>query len=225
MNDTQDPTDGKQPASDQQLHARFRAALQLLQQCPEFARLIPEVRTNLVYARLDATTPDDVLAVDGRITVIGGYPCATGSPVFGASDHMARLIIELNRIDSSIRAGINFANNPTLAEWLRDYANRHGWVFSVIDRSREPEDLQREERPSIPWKVVEAVRAAEGRAPKLCYETASIGKEPLTFLVGADPVEVTEQACVIAREWARNVSPEFCTRWAQPGSQHSTKGR
>ena len=54
----------------------------------------------------------------------------------------------------------------------------------------------------MPWKVAEAVRAAGNRAPKIFYETGALGKEPVSVLVGGDPIEVVEQVCEIARRYA-----------------------
>ena len=76
------------------MRGRLCLALDQIEECREFASLIPEVRSNLVYAKKGARTRDDVLAVDGRITVVQGMPRAAGKPRFGASSHMARLLIE-----------------------------------------------------------------------------------------------------------------------------------
>ncbi len=76
---------------------------------------------------------------------------------------------------------------------------RKGWTFSVIDRTNEPESVKEKEEGSMPWKVAEAIRAAGGRVPKVFYETGAVGKEPVTVLVGSNPIEVAEQACEIAR--------------------------
>jgi len=176
-------------------------AVEGIEECEEFADLIPEVRTNLVYARAVAGTRDDVLAVDGRITVVDGRPRAAGWVKFGASSHMARLILELRRVDPSVRAGIDFAWTPRLWRWLEGYCRERGWVVSVIDRHGEPEEIREVEGASMPWKVAEAVRAAGGKVPKIFYETGAIGKEPVTVLVGRDPLEVADQACEIAREY------------------------
>jgi predicted fused transcriptional regulator/phosphomethylpyrimidine kinase len=180
---------------------RMMIALEVIEGCPEFAALVPEVRTNLVYARAGARTREDVLAIDGRITVIGSMPRAAGRIRFGASSHMARLIIELRRHDPSIRAGIDFASTPDLAAWLERYCAAKGWTFSVIDRGGEPEEIRDAEGASMPWKVAEAVRAAGGKAPKIFYETGAVGKEPVSVLVGREPVEVADQVCAIAREY------------------------
>ncbi|MFO7675221.1 MAG: thiamine-phosphate synthase family protein [bacterium] len=195
------------------LDAGFNLALERLRACPEFARLIPEVRSNLAWALPGARGPADVIAVEGRITVVAGRPCPAGPPAPGASDHMARLVVELGRRDPMVRAGVNFASNPRLDRWLAAYAEARGWVFAVIDRAREPGDLEREDRPSTPWKVEEAVRACGGRVPKLLRETAAVGKEPLSFLVGPDPVTVVDEACALARAWSAEAGDAYLTRW------------
>ena len=183
----------------------MHCALEMLEDCPEFARIIPEVRSNLVYCRRSPTTPQDVLAIDGRITSVDHMPRGAGRPRFGASSHMARLLIELHRVDPSIRAGINFSAESDIVRWMERYARRKGWVFGVIDRSKEPLDVQEAEGASMPWKIAEVVRASGGRAPKLFYETGAVGKEPVAVLVGADPVTVVKEACELARKYIGGV--------------------
>jgi len=58
---------------------------------------------------------------------------------------MARLIIELNRVNSNFRSGINFANNPHLAKWLEEYCREKGWVFVLLieAKSRMKLEMQR----------------------------------------------------------------------------------
>ena len=182
-----------------EIYGRMSIALEKIESCREFAALIPEVRTNLVYARPNARTKEDVLGIDGRITVVNEMPHASGKPRFGASSHMARLVIELNKTDLSFMAGMNFANNPRLAKWLEDYCKSRGWVFSVIDRRREPEEIKESEGASMPWKVKALIEAAGGRVPKIFYETGAVGKEPVSVLVGKEPIQVAEEVCEIAR--------------------------
>lgn len=181
------------------MYGQMALALEEIEHCHEFALIIPEVRSNLVFARENAKTREDVLAVDGRITVVGGMPHASGKVQFGASSHMARLIIEYRKYDPSVRAGIDFSNTPDFARWLSEYCTKNGWAFSVIDRRGEPEEIKEAEGASMPWKVKEAVRAAGGKPPKIFYETGAIGKEPVSVLVGRDPLEIAGQICTIAK--------------------------
>jgi hydroxymethylpyrimidine/phosphomethylpyrimidine kinase len=145
-----------------EMFGKMEVALDQIEHCREFAEIIPEVRSNLVFAREGAKTREDVLAIDGRITVVSGMPHAAGKPRFGASSHMARLIIEYRKYDPSVRAGIDFANTPDLTRWLERYCTKNGWAFSVIDRRNEPEGIKETEGASMPWKV-EGSHAGSGR--------------------------------------------------------------
>jgi hydrogenase maturation factor/predicted fused transcriptional regulator/phosphomethylpyrimidine kinase len=185
-----------------EIFGKMALALNEIENCRDFASLIPEVRTNLVYAKKSAVKIEDVLAVEGRITVVDGKPESSGNLRFGASSHMARLILELNKYDTSIRAGINFACNNLIAKWLKDYSKAKGWSFGKIDRSSEPEEVKGTEGVSMPWKIKMAVESAGGKAPRLFYETGAVGKEEVAVLTGADPVEVADEICDLARAYS-----------------------
>ena len=73
---------------------KLAEAVAMLEGCREFSALVPEVRVNIVYAPEGAEHPDQVLGVDGRITVVAGKPKASGPIRAGVSDHMARLVVE-----------------------------------------------------------------------------------------------------------------------------------
>ena len=172
---------------------RLYLGLEQIEECAEFSALIPEVRTNFVYASREATSPEDVLAVDGRISVVDGFPAAIGKIKFGASGYMARVLLEIRKKDPEIRSIIDFANSSEIADFLKTYCKEKRWDFSVVDRSQEPENLKDEEE--------EAIRAAGGKMPRIFYVTGAVGKEPVSILVGKDPVEVAEQMCELARNY------------------------
>jgi hydrogenase maturation factor/predicted fused transcriptional regulator/phosphomethylpyrimidine kinase len=134
-------------------------------------------------------------------------PYAAGRPRFGASNHMARLILELMKVDPSIRAGINFVSTPALEQWLKKYCTRKGWMYSTIDRAKEPKEVIEKEGASMPWKIKEAVRAAHGKVPKIFNEIGAVGKEDLFVLVGKNPLEVATEVCDIARAYVQSQRP------------------
>ena len=197
----------KQPdlASKIDMIGRMMIALEEIEACREFVFLIPEVRTNMVFAQPHAKNSDEVMAVDGRITIINGMPRAAGRIRFGASSHMARLIIELLKTDPSGRAGIDFANPSGFSDWLSDYCTKQGWVSSMIDRKAEPAKLRIAEGSSMQWKAAEAVRAAGGRVPKIICDAGGMGKEPVCIIVGNEPIGVAQDLCEIARAYAHSL--------------------
>jgi len=196
----------KQPdlATEIDMIGRMMIALEEIEACREFVSLIPEVRTNMVFAQPHAKNSDEVMAVDGRITITNGMPRAAGRIRFGASSHMARLIIELMKADPSVRAGIDFANPSGFSDWLSDYCTKQGWVSTMIDRKAEPAKLRIAEGSSMQWKAAEAVRAAGGRVPKIICDAGGIGKEPVCIIVGNEPIGVAQDLCEIARAYAHS---------------------
>jgi len=177
-------------------------AVQILESSEYFGLLMPEVRVNLVYSMENATSPKDVAGIDGRITLVSGRVKAAGYPKFGASDHMARLIIEVRKYDRRYRAGINFAWTPEISTFLEEYCKKMGWDYAGIDRSLEPKEFSSVEGMSMPWKIKTLVEMCGGKVPKIFYEGPGLGKEPLTVLLGKDAVEVATDVVEISRMYA-----------------------
>ena len=180
-------------------------AVNNLQGCREFSLLMPEVRVNVVYALPGAKSGREVAAIDGRITVVRGYPYASGSPAWGASDHMARLIIEARKYSAGINAGINFKCDDEIIKVVIMYARDNKLVFGWIDRTREPADVSAKDGSSMPWKVKQLVDQS-GRLPDVFYEGDGWGKEPLFVILGIDAVGVVKTAIDIARKYKRQKS-------------------
>ncbi len=180
------------------------SAVAMLQGCPEFSALIPEVRVNLACALPHTVTPQDVAAVEGRITVVRGLPRACGLPALGASGHLARRIIEARKYDAAIGAAINFRCDETVIEIVREYCSRRGLLFGRVERAEEPAEIARQDGASMPWKVRQLV-VKYGALPRLFYEGEGWGKEALFLALGRDAVEVAGIAVEIARGYRAKI--------------------
>ena len=144
-------------------------------------------------------------AVDGRITVVRGFPRTSGLPTWGGSDHMARLIIEARKYDPEINAGINFKCDADVIEIMKQYCSEKGFIFGWIDRTNEPAEVAEKDRSSMPWKVKQLVNSSGG-VPQLFYEGEGWGKEPLSVALGDTAVEVADIAIDIARRYKQKLS-------------------
>jgi thiamine-phosphate diphosphorylase len=177
-------------------------AVEKLQRCRDFSGLMPEVRVNVVYALPGAKTSAEVAAIDGRITVVNGYPLASGLPKWGGSDHMARLIIETRKYNPEVNAGINFKCDDNIIKVVKKYARENELVFGWIDRAGEPGEVSKTDGSSMPWKIKHLVER-NGRVPDIFYEGDGWGKEPLFVALGSDAVCVVRTAIEIAHLCAR----------------------
>ncbi len=190
------------PEARHEVVARLNEAVALLESCREFGPLVPEVRVNFGYAVSGVETAADVAAIDGRLTVVNGMPKASGPVRFGASDHLARRIIEFRKYDPNVRAALNFRWSEPLLVFMKEYCREHGLKLGAVDREEEPRELVGRDKGSMPWKVKRLVESCGNKVPPVFYETRGWGKEPLFILVGSDPLELAQRVTDIARRFA-----------------------
>lgn len=173
---------------------KLERAVQILEESPEFAQLIPEVRSNIVMAKKNAQTVEDVAGIPGRITAVKGIPKAVSRPDFGASSHMARLVLSFMKHDPEKRSALNIKYSPDLV----DMCLKLGLKVSSYDRTHEPSKISEKEGSTISWGVEVAVQNL-GTVPDVIYHKGAWGKEPMIVMVGTQPEELAEMAVCLAR--------------------------
>lgn len=173
---------------------RVKIAVEMLEKSSEFAKIIPEVRSNIVMALENASSVDEVIGIPGRITTVYGCPKAVMPPDFMASSHMARLVLSIMKHDPSLRSGINIKYEPLIIE----ICEKLGLKISSYDRTCEPVEVKEVEGGTIPWGVETAIKNA-GSIPDVIYHHGGWGKEAMICLIGHDAVEVAEMVICIAK--------------------------
>ena len=144
------------------------------------ADLIPEVGTNIGHAVLGALELDEVAAFDGRIVRVGLKARKIGSARFGASKHVARIVLAVSSHDPNARCAMNLKYSEAN---LKACKNARMSV-STFDRAEEPRGVS-----SMTWGVHEAIKAYGG-VPDVIYDTGGVGKEPMIRLLGESPEDV-----------------------------------
>lgn len=175
-------------------------AIEVLEKSPEFADLVPEVRSNIVMAKEGAKETKDVAGVPGRITTVKGWPKSFMKPDFGVSSHMARLVLSMMKHDPQRRSALNIR----YSEEIVDICRKLGLKVSSYNRHHEPEDVVNFEGGTIPWGVEEAIDKL-GDIPDVVYHTGGWGKEPMVCLTGPDALEVAKTAVCISKLYSVRV--------------------
>ncbi len=145
-------------------------------------------------ARENAESIEDVVGVPGRITTVKDRVKVFTMPDWGASSHMARLVLEVMKHDPERRSAINLRFNPAIIE----ICEKLGLKVSFYNRIEEPDELRKLEGKTISWGVEQAINRL-GEVPDVIYHTGDWGKEPIIALIGRDPVEVAEMAVCLAQ--------------------------
>jgi len=154
-----------------------------------FSKLIPEVRMNISGSLTNATTKEDIAGIEGRITIINGYPQACGEIKFGVSDHTARLILSAKKFDNSINFVMNLKYNLKWIKLIQDNTNLN---IQEIIRKNQPEKIKNQEFSTMQWLIKETL-ANMGRIPDIIWDKGSIGKEPMLRLFGKNSKDIIDK--------------------------------
>jgi hydroxymethylpyrimidine/phosphomethylpyrimidine kinase len=165
------------------------AAARMVEEHSEFLPYVAEVGTQVAMALPNALTPQQVAAVDGRIVKLRATARVTGSILFGASRHVARIILTAMKHDPSSRAAINLRFDPELVTAFE----KAGCVISSFDRKLEPPRLKALEGGTLVWGVEEAIKAV-GTVPDVIFDYGEVGKEPMIRVLGSSATSVVEKA-------------------------------
>ena len=161
--------------------ASVRKAARLLATCQGMAAFVPNVGTNVGGALPSAADPSDVAAIPGRIYAIGGRVEVPANPEFGASRHVATLLLAAMAVDPETRGAVNLATDDAVL----DAARERGIDPMEFDASYDDRGERLRDRIE-----------ARGDVPRVCYHRGAFGIEPITYVLA----ETAEAAARLAAE-------------------------
>jgi hydroxymethylpyrimidine kinase/phosphomethylpyrimidine kinase len=172
------------------LTALQAAAIRLVKE--DLGPLIPEVMTNLGYATPYPEGPQDVAAFPGRIVKGPQGLIIPTAPAFGASRHIAAIILAAMTTHPELRS----AMNVKFFEGLGDLAPVLHFRVASFDRLAEPPASRNREGGTLAWAVGSVLKPGTP-PPDLIYDRGAWGKEPMIRILGTTPMSVVEKALAL----------------------------
>jgi predicted fused transcriptional regulator/phosphomethylpyrimidine kinase len=166
------------------------AAARLAQE--DISPLIPEVMTNLAYATPYPEGPQDVAAFPGRLLKGPQGVLIPAPPAFGASRHIAALILTAMTTHPELRC----AMNVKFFEGVEDLARLLHLKVASFERGAEPPEIKAKEGGTLAWGVA-SVLTPGAPPPDLIYDRGDWGKEPMIRILGPNPMSVAEKALAL----------------------------
>jgi len=163
----------------------LRKAVEKIEENREFYKLIPEVGMNICFALENTSSLNDVAGVRGRIVKFKDRAKAVGCIEFGASKHIARVVLAAMSFDKSYRAAMNIKYSRELIQKLK---KTQSFKISTFRREEEPAGEK-----TMEWGTKEAVKKL-GKMPDIIYDEGAVGKEAMIRIIGKTPEEVMEKA-------------------------------
>jgi hydroxymethylpyrimidine/phosphomethylpyrimidine kinase len=141
---------------------------------------VPEVGINIGFAKPDAKSIQDICALTGRIIRVGNNVDVLGRAEFGASKHVARIILACMKNNENLRSAMNIKYRPEII----DECKKLNLTIGTFDRGKEPTDTS-----SMEWGTNYVIEKL-GSVPDIIYDTGGIGKEPMIRVIGINPKDV-----------------------------------
>ncbi len=156
--------------------------------------IIPEVQSNFGYALPYALTADDVAAIPGRIIRVGEEARTLGDPAFGASRHIAGIILTAMKYNNDFRCAMNIR----FSEDIINICRKLGYSIDHFSRADEPEHIKAKEGSSLKWGT-DSVFSRRDTIPDIIFDLGDVGKEPMIRIFGKYPDEVAEKVLTISK--------------------------
>jgi predicted fused transcriptional regulator/phosphomethylpyrimidine kinase/predicted transcriptional regulator len=163
-------------------------AVALIERSPELLKIYPEVSMNIAVACEGASSLDDVAAIPGRIVKLDKKLVAVSRPEFGASKHLATILLGLVRIDQRKKAIINAKPVEGVEEAARIAGLKMG--------KTTPKSLTRTEEEVV-FSVLESL--AQERDLDLVVDEGGLGLEPAAYCFNSTAEGAAKKLIALAR--------------------------
>jgi hydroxymethylpyrimidine kinase/phosphomethylpyrimidine kinase len=180
----------REQARYQVLQSLSAAAARLVQE--DISPLVPEVMSNLGYAVPYPEGLGDVAAFPGRLVKTPQGLVIPAPPAFGASRHIAGIILTAMTTHPELRSAMNIK----FFEGLEELALPLHLRVASFDRGAEPPEIKAREGGTLAWGVASVLQAGAS-PPNLIYDRGEVGKEPMIRILGPTPMRVVERALAL----------------------------
>lgn len=160
--------------------------------------LIPEVQSNIGVGLEHASNIDDVIGFPGRIVKVGDDIAIPAPPAFGASKHVARIVLTVMRHDPEKRAVMNIK----FTEELLNICERLKFKIASFDRADEPKKIREIEGSSLEWGTENAL-SRYGKVPDIIYDRGGMRKEEMIRVIAGSIEDLVEKVLKIHRAYLK----------------------
>ena len=158
------------------LDALDNAANRIVDIVPD--EFVPKSGMNIAYALKDAAGPEEMAAIDKRMTVHNGILRKNGQAKFGAAEHLSYVLMELMKHDPGCRCIMSLAYRNDIMDVMEEVGMTAVTVEMTKDRIAEATAKAIEKAKGIPDAIVDKA----GRKERIIRITAKDPEEMLSKL-------------------------------------------
>jgi XRE family transcriptional regulator, thiamine biosynthesis regulator len=166
-------------------------AVKMVEGSSAFVQIMPEVSVNIAYAPEGASSVQEIVAIPGRIVKVRGTARSFMRPEYGASTHVANVLLVLISYDQSIRAAMNVRYDQKMHRSLSKLKIQP----LLLDGASVARDSD------MIGPLMAALRRS-GAPVTAVVDPGGPGLEPGLYLFAHDAVELVQLGLKVARAYA-----------------------
>lgn len=164
--------------------AQVAEAVKLIESSPTFVFVMPEVSVNIACLAGESDSPEDVVAIPGRIVRVKNSARAMQPPTLGSSRHLARILLLVRRRRKDLHAVINLRYDSKMSMILKALELRSLEIGGYSWSEGKDPTLE---------ALTDKLLASKGEFDAV-IDSGSKGIEPNVYLFGINAVEAARLA-------------------------------
>ena len=143
--------------------------------------LVPGGGMNIAYAKRNAAGPEDIAAMDKRLTFHNGSLRKNGKPKFGSAEQMSYVLLSVMKFDPKMRCNVNLEYSAELVELMEEC----GLSIEYMDRKNN--------RKLLTGELVTATIKEVGYVPDVLVDKDKNKNEKLVRILASDPYDMLDK--------------------------------
>jgi hypothetical protein len=167
----------------------IRCAVSLLESTPEFYEMVPQVFSNIVMGIEGANGVADVAGIPGRLVKIRGKIRALMDPEFGASGHLAKLLIIIMTRNPKYRALMNVRYDKGVLDSIKKLNLKNAVLRREGEYHATEDQLYRFAEKAL----------GKDKSINVLIDEGGFGLEPNAYIFGESASKVADRVVRISR--------------------------
>jgi len=169
------------------------SALRSIEGSSIFVHVMPEISVNIAYAPEKAKSVTDVVAIPGRIVRVRGQARSFMRPEYGASTHLANILLEVEHKHPALRAAMNLRYDDRMSRVLAKLRIEHLKIGHTYPSGSQDKVL---------GALISRLSSQGGMGGmEAVVDLGGEGVEPSLYLFAEDAIKVVRRALEIARAY------------------------
>lgn len=166
----------------------LKEAFKTFSSSPLALKIVPQINTNIAYSKKRAEKTQDIMAFPGRIVKFMDTLRILGEPEFGASTHLAKMLLQAHLKNNEIRACLYIKFDKLILRSIKE-----------LNINYDFNELKDNKEDPVVFSFKEFLK--RNQVPTVLIDEGRKNYEAVCYIFGKSPIDVVKLALIIAEKY------------------------